>query len=91
MSSTATDSPVTPSALPDSALQLAVEAKELVEGIYTVTDVTADEKGTELNRKSEYHNAFQQWFFLKSNSLFRNEILFWQYIMYIATGIRARH
>lgn len=43
-SSPATDSPDTPSPLPDRAFQLAVEAKELVEG---VCSITADDQGTD--------------------------------------------
>lgn len=43
-SSPANDSPDPPSPRTDPAVQLAVEAKELVEG---VTTVTSDEKGTE--------------------------------------------
>lgn len=42
-SSPAPDSPNTPSPLPDPALQLAVEAKELVTGVCMVT---SDDKGT---------------------------------------------
>ncbi|XP_041813281.1 syntaxin-binding protein 4 [Chelmon rostratus] len=43
-SSPATDSPDTPSPLPDPAFQLAVEAKELVAGVCTLT---ADDKASE--------------------------------------------
>lgn len=43
-SSPATDSPSTPSPLPDPAFQLAVEAKELVQG---VCSLTVDDKGTQ--------------------------------------------
>lgn len=43
-SSPVTESPDTPSPLPDSAFQLAVEAKELVEGVWSIT---ADDQGTE--------------------------------------------
>lgn len=51
-SSPATDSPDTPSPLPNSAFQLAVEAKELVAG---VCSPTADDKGTELGLN--YHST----------------------------------
>ncbi|AWP18279.1 putative syntaxin-binding protein 4-like [Scophthalmus maximus] len=51
-SSPATDSPDTPSPLPDHAFQLAVEAKELVEG------VTADGKGKNNNNNNNDTELF---------------------------------
>ncbi|KAM9843145.1 syntaxin-binding protein 4 [Aulostomus maculatus] len=47
VSSPATDSPDTPSPLPDPAFQLAVEAKELVQGVGTLP---ADDKGPQRER-----------------------------------------
>ncbi|KAM3864034.1 syntaxin-binding protein 4 [Diretmus argenteus] len=47
-SSPATDSPDTPSPLPDSAFQLVIEAKELVDGVCAIkTDNTASPSGSE--------------------------------------------
>ncbi len=49
-SSPATDSPDTPSPLPDPAFQLAVEAKELVAGF---SALTANDQGTQSRARNE--------------------------------------
>ncbi|KAK5623439.1 hypothetical protein CRENBAI_014223 [Crenichthys baileyi] len=48
-SSPGTDSPSTPSPLPDPAFQLAVEAKELVEGVCSVTANKASDAISDVN------------------------------------------